>query len=99
MCVCAASAASFGYQPRQQAQQGARAVATAVVTAPEVVAKTFYNPGQAAIVEPVKSVVYEPVKSTIYDPKAKSAVYVDKDVNAGILRSESEVSANGFNYG
>lgn len=75
MCVCAASAASVGYKPWQPIQVGAKAVATAVVTAPGFVAKT--------IPESVKP-VYEP------------AVYVDKD--ASIVRSESNVGVDGFNF-
>ncbi|KOB73824.1 putative cuticle protein [Operophtera brumata] len=79
LCVCAASAASVGFKPWQSLQQGANAVATAVVTAPAEV-----------ILKSVQPIAYEPV--------VKSAVSVDKDATAAVLRSESDVTATGFNY-
>lgn len=83
--MCAASAASTGYKPWQAAQparQVSQAFAQAVVSAPEAVYRAIEQPAAKAVAV----------------AKTTGTAFADKEANAAILRSETDVAADGFNY-
>ncbi|CAH0627162.1 unnamed protein product [Chrysodeixis includens] len=96
LCVCAASAASFGaYKPFS----GFNRASAAVYQPAQQAAAFVYQPAQqvaTAVVAAPKvaaEVVYQPAVAV-----AKAVPYAAKESEAAILRADSEVGAEGYNY-